>query len=578
MQDVYDAALYESFGYQTLKPLQKQIIKGVLEDKRDVLAILATGYGKSICYQLPFVILEQTKSIIVVSPLIALMEDQSSALENKNIPVICMNSNMGTRVKEYEKDQILDKKQNKIIYMTPEYLVNCEDFITDLWNSDLLAFVAIDESHCVSSWGSDFRPEYKALGCLKRWLPSLNIMALTATATSRVRSDISSCLGLSNPLEFISSFDRPNLFIECGTKTSDIKFDLEPVIKSTQLDLNQRYPYGNPTYGIVYVRTREMTEKVAKVLRELGCTVGVYHAGLDLSTRKTTQQSFSLGQIKWIVATVAFGMGIDQNVNFVIHYGSPGDMESYYQEIGRAGRDGSRSTCRLFYEKDDMVINRVLLKDIKDPAYKRHRESQIRQMEKFLKSDICRRATILSYFGEVWNYSTNCSMCDNCVRVQKSTEHIQSEIQYPIYLLLKFIIESKINSGFKKIASILMGKKDATTKQFQTSKFFGLGKNFTMDFWKHIANICVYNDFLQEQTIPSGFGTVFKFTAKTVEWYNSTKQILQTHKVKSDDYERVVFILDDIKKTFKIPRDSLEIQNLIKTRNISGIEEILEEF
>ncbi len=570
MQDVYDVALFESFGYQTLKPLQKQIIKAVLEDSRDVLAILATGYGKSICYQLPFVVLKQTKCVIVVSPLIALMEDQSSALEEKNIPVICINSNMGSRVKEYEKDQILDKKQNKIIYMTPEYLVNCEDFITDLWNNDQLAFIAIDESHCVSSWGSDFRPEYKALGCLKRWLPSLNIMALTATATSKVRSDISACLGLSKPLEIVSSFDRPNLFIECGTKTSDIKFDLEPVIRSTQLDLNS-------TYGIVYVRTREMTEKVAKVLKELGCLVGVYHAGLDLQTRKTTQQAFSSGQIKWIVATVAFGMGIDQTVNYVIHYGSPGDMESYYQEIGRAGRDGTRSTCRLFYEKDDMVINRVLLKDITDPAYKRFREGQIRQMEKFLKSDICRRATILSYFGEVWD-KPNCLMCDNCVRVQKSTEHIQLEIQYPIYLLLKFIIESKINSGFKKIASILMGKKDSTTKQFQTSGFFGLGKNFTMDFWKHIVNICIYNDLLQEQTIPSGFGTVIKFTAKTLEWHKATKQVLQTHKIKSDDYERVVFILDDIKTSFKIPRDSLEIQNLIKTRNISGIEEILEEF
>lgn len=570
MQDVYDGALQEFFGYPTLKPLQKQIIKAIVEEGRDVMAVLATGYGKSICYQLPFVVLGQTKSIIVVSPLIALMEDQSSALEEKNIPVICMNSNMGSRVKEYEKDQILDKKQNKIIYMTPEYLVNCEDFITDLWNSDLLAFVAIDESHCVSSWGSDFRPEYKALGCLKRWLPSLNIMALTATATSKVRSDISSCLGLSNPLEIVSSFDRPNLFIECGTKTSDIKYDLEPIIKSTQQDLN-------PTYGIVYVRTREMTDKVAKVLGSLGCLVGTYHAGLDLQTRKTTQQAFSSGQIKWIVATVAFGMGIDQNVNFVIHYGSPGDMESYYQEIGRAGRDGSRSTCRLFYEKDDMVINRVLLKDIKDPAYKRFREGQIRLMEKFLKSDTCRRGSILSYFGESWT-KPNCSMCDNCVRAQKSTEHIQSEIQYPIYLLLKFIIESKINSGFKKIASILMGKKDSTTKQFQSSKFFGLGKNYNMDFWKHISNICVFNDLLQEQTIPSGFGTVIKFTAKTVEWYNKVKQVVQTHKIKSDDYERVVFVLDEIKSPVKIPRDSLDIQNLIKRRNISGIEEILEEF
>jgi RecQ family ATP-dependent DNA helicase len=567
MDELIDARLAEWFGYTQIKPLQKQIIKSILEDNRDVLGILATGYGKSICYQLPFLLLDQSKSIIVVSPLISLMEDQKASLENRSIPVISMNSNMGSRLKEYEKDQILDKKENKLIYMTPEYLVTCEDFITDLWNSDLLAFVAIDESHCVSSWGNDFRPEYKALSCLKRWLPSLNIMALTATATTKVRLDIASTLGLFNPIQVVSSFDRPNLFIECGTKRSDIKFDLEPIVKKTDPNV----------YSIVYVRTRDMTDKVAKVLRELGCTVNIYHAGLDLSTRKQTQQDFSTGKINWIVATVAFGMGIDQNVGLVVHYGSPSDMESYYQEIGRAGRDGSRAVCRLFYEKDDMVINRILLRDIKDPSYKRFRESQIRQMEKFLKSDICRRATILSYFGETW-VSKSCDMCDNCVGVIESTQHIQTEIQYPIYLLVKFIIESKINSGFKKIASVLIGKKDSTTKQFQNSKFFGLGKGYTLELWKHISNVCVYNDLLEEQTIPSGFGTVIKFTSKALEVYKKNKEIISIHKIKSDDYDRIVFVLDEIKSEYSIPRDSLEeLQQMLKTRNITGVEEILEE-
>jgi len=567
MDELIDLTLSQWFGYTQIKPLQKQIIKSVLEDKRDVLAILATGYGKSICYQLPFLLLEQTKSVIIVSPLISLMEDQKAALENRSIPVICMNSNMGSRVKEYEKEQILDKKQNKLIYMTPEYLVTCEDFVTDLWNADLLAFIAIDESHCVSSWGNDFRPEYKALSCLKRWLPSLNIMALTATATTKVRTDISSTLGLLNPIQVVSSFDRPNLFIECKTKTSDIKFDLEPIVKSTEPNI----------YSIVYVRTRDMTDKVAKVLVGLGCTVGVYHAGLNLETRRKTQEDFSLGKINWIVATVAFGMGIDQNVGLVVHYGSPSDMESYYQEIGRAGRNGLPAVCRLFYEKDDMVINRILLRDIKDPSYKRFRESQIRQMEKFLKSDICRRSTILSYFGETL-VSKSCEMCDNCVRAVQSSQHIQTEIQYPIYLLIKFIIESKINSGFKKIACVLMGKKDSTTKPFQSSKFFGLGKNYTLDLWKHISNICVFNDLLEEQTIPSGFGTVIKFTSKALEYHKKIKQVVLIHKIKSDDYDRVVFVLDEIKEEYSIPRDSLDdLNSLIKKRTITGVEEILEE-
>ena len=563
MDELLDQTLKQWFGYDHLKLLQKQIIKTVLEDQKDVLGILATGYGKSICYQLPFLMLDQSKCVIVVSPLISLMEDQKTSLENRSIPVICMNSNMGPRVKEYEKDQILDKRQNKLIYMTPEYLVTCEDFITDMWNADLLAFVAIDESHCVSSWGSDFRPEYKALSCLKRWLPSLNIMALTATATPKVRDDIITSLGLINPNKIISSFDRPNLFIECTTKTSDIKFDLEPVVKSISLET---------TFGIIYVRTRDMTEKVANILRELGCIVAVYHAGLDMSTRKKNQLDFSTGMIKWIVSTNAFGMGIDQNVTIVIHYGSPSDMESYYQEIGRAGRNGYNAMCKLFYEKDDMTINRILLKDIKDSSYKKFRENQIRQMEHFLKSDICRRVSILSYFGET-NVPSSCLMCDNCVSAKESSEQIQSDIQYPIYLLLKFLIESKINSGAKKICNILIGKKDQTTKLFVSNKFFSLGQNYSLDYWKHIINICVYNDYIQEQTIPSGFGTVLKFTAKTVQWHNNIKSILLTHKIKSDHYERYKFIEDEIKFIFSIPTDSLKIQDLIKTRNHSNIED-----
>jgi len=567
MTDIYDNVLLEYFGYSKLKPLQKNIIKTILEDKKDVIGVLATGYGKSICYQLPFLVLEQKKSVIVVSPLIALMEDQKNSLESRDIPVTCFNSNMGIKVKEYEKSQILVHKENKIIYMTPEYLVTCEDFITDLWNSDLLAFIAIDESHCVSSWGSDFRPDYKSLKCLKEWLPSLNIMALTATAPVKVREDIISTLGMKNHVEYISSFDRPNLYIEFKLKTSDIAFDLKPIIDQT--DAN--------TFCIIYVRTRDMTEKIAKKLVELGIDAQAYHAGIDQTKRKSIQENFSKGKFNWIIATVAFGMGIDQDIGLVIHYGAPGDMESYYQEIGRAGRNGKNSKCFLFYEKDDMVINRLLLRDIKDPSYKRFKESQIRYMEKFLKSDICRRISILNYFGETYS-SNSCSFCDNCTRVKESTELIQENIQYPIYLLLKFIIESKIYSGFSKITSVLLGKREAKIKQYWNSPFFGIGKIYSLEYWKCIINICVYNDLLKDETIPSGFGTILKTTTKMLNWYKETKEILKKEKINSDMYENIIFVIDRIKQEYKIPRDSLHIKDLIKTRTITSTEEILEEF
>ena len=284
MSDIYDDTLLEYFGYSELKPLQKAIIKTVLVEELDVLGILATGYGKSICYQLPFLVLGQTKTVIVVSPLIALMEDQKASLEKRGIPVICMNSNMTVSVKNYEKEQLLSG-QNKIVYMTPEYLVTCEDFLIALWNCDRLAFVAIDESHCVSSWGSDFRPEYKSLSCLKEWIPDLNIMALTATATANVRKDIITTLGMKKYTEYVSSFDRPNLYIECKTKTSDIKYDLGDLVKEF-----------NNKFCIVYVRTREMTETVAKTLKLLGIDAYAYHAGINSKIRHEIQQNFIAGK------------------------------------------------------------------------------------------------------------------------------------------------------------------------------------------------------------------------------------------------------------------------------------------
>ena len=561
MSDIYDTVLQENFGFNYLKPLQKQSIKIIIEEKRDIFVNLATGYGKSKCYIIPFLI-NKDKTVIVISPSISLIEDQKYILEQKDIPVVCFNSTISQNMKNYEKQDLLDSN-HKIVFMTPEYIVTCRDFIQELWDNNYLAFIAIDEAHCISSWGSDFRPAYKELSCLKEWIPDLNIMALTATATEKVRKDIVKTLGMKNHSEIISSFDRPNLYIECKLK-SDIKYDLEPYIDEYK-----------DQHCIIYVRTRDMTKTIVDVLKQLKIKAYAYHAGIESKERQAIQVNFIKGTFKWIVATVAFGMGIDQRINLVIHYGSPGDLESYYQEIGRAGRDGSPSKCILLYDKDDMRINRFLLKDIKIDDYRKYRESQIRHMEKYIKSDLCRRKTVLEYFGESYG-SKLCNNCDNCVCVKQSTDKIQNAIQYPVYLCLKFIVESKIKCGFGKLISILTGKKDSKIKEYYTNSFYGLGKDYSSDFWKYIINICIYNDLLKEETIKSGFGTMFKITNKTLEWYKRILLIIKNKNIRLDTLEQLIFIIDDIKEIFNIPKDCLDIATLIKTRNVSGLEEILD--
>jgi ATP-dependent DNA helicase RecQ len=552
MTDIYDKTLKEYYGYDTFKPLQKEIIKNIIEDKKDVIAILATGYGKSICYQLPF-LLNQEKSVIIISPLIALMEDQKYNLENKNIPVICFNSNLSNTIKDYEKNQLLSSPSNsKIIYMTPEYIISNETFIKELWSKNILSVIAIDEAHCVSSWGNDFRPDYKSLSCLKDWIPDLTIMALTATATPKVRLDIINTLKLKDYKEYVSSFNRSNLYIECKLKT-EIKNDLEEYVLKYK-----------DTFCIIYVRTREMTEIIEKSLTKLNQKSQIYHAGIDTKERQKIQQNFINGNIKWIVATVAFGMGIDQNINLVIHYGSPGDIESYYQEIGRAGRDNSQSSCIMFYDKSDMRINRILLKDIKDDIYRKFREKQIRYMEKYLKTCDCRRKNLLEYFGETF---VSCINCDNCLKEKQNTDNIQKTIQYPIFLLLKFLIDSKCTFGITKIITILTGKKDSKIKMFYNNSLYGMGKLYDVEFWKYIINICIYNNLLKEETIKSGFGTIIKITSNTITWYNDFKNI------KNINFEH--FIFNNINCIYQIPNDCLNIINNIKTRHISGFEEII---
>lgn len=565
----WDNILKHYYGHSTLKPLQKSIIKAIMKNKTDVLAVLSTGYGKSVCYQLPFILHNFTKCVIVISPLISLMNDQVYSLTEKSIPAITLNSTLKKSEKENEMSKILnDDTNNKIIYISPEYFLLCETFIKQLYIKKRLLFIAIDEAHCVSTWGHDFRSDYQELHLIKTWLPKLPLALFTGTATPNVREDIINSLNISEYYEYVSSFDRPNLFIKCLDKDENILNDFNKYILSHKNLLT-----------IVYVRTRDKTEEISNLLKNNGVNCAPYHAGMSVNERKATQDSFLSGEIKWIIATVAFGMGIDQNIKLVIHYGSPPDLESYYQEIGRAGRDGEYAECVLFYEKSDMKINRILLKDIKDLVFKKYREKQILEMEKYLLTNMCRRKVLLKYFDETFN-NESCTMCDNCIKRREKTIEIQNMIQYPMFLfrvLLKYVSDI----GYKKLLEIFLGHRNKHNKVHWKSKIFGQGSGrYNKEIWSSIKDLCIINGYVTEETIKSGFGVVLKRTSKLDEWAKNIKVILNNHKIPDYSYDSFLIIYPEIKETFELPGSDLIIKNIIrfdKNKNKTLIEEMIEE-
>ena len=381
----YNELLNQYWGYSELKPTQFEIIKKVVEENKDVCAILATGFGKSICYQLPYLITK--KNVIVISPLIALMIEQGQEMETKGIPTAVFNSETTNKKKSQEKAEIIGGT-NKLIFMTPEFFIKSFDFIQAIREN--LLMVCIDEAHAVSTWGLDFRPGYTELGVIRDWVPEIPILTLTATASTKVRDDIYNILKLKDVELVVGNFDRPNLLIRVFQREAN-------VMDSINLLLN-KYP---DQYAIIYCKTRDDTDLVASKLQDMGFGAESYHAGMGDKAKKQVQQDFIDGKTKIMCATIAFGMGINiPGVRLVIHYNCPKNMESYYQEIGRAGRDGELAECVLFYSQKDFQINRYLIKDMKNLQQKAYQEDQIRQIEKYVWSDCCRRKIILANFGQ----------------------------------------------------------------------------------------------------------------------------------------------------------------------------------
>lgn len=481
----YLTTLQTRFKYPAFREKQLDIIRAILEDKRDICVTMFTGAGKSLCYQFPAV--HTNKIALVVSPLIALMNDQAIKLGEQGISATCLNSSVSK--KKIEKN-ILEGKFN-IVYTTPEYIVEHEEFIKEIDKTGKLVVVAIDESHCVSMWGNDFREAYLKLGVLKQWLVNCPLISLTATATTKVENDIMTTLQLTNPLIIRTTFDRPNLFIKVVSKTTMA----DPIATIASLI--------NDEPSIVYCQTRKDTETISEQLKTRGVKCDTYHAGMDNMERECVHEEFIHNKITTVVATVAFGMGIDKVIRNIVHYGTPQDMESYYQEIGRAGRDFKQSKCVLIYSKSDMPRMDYFISTIKNQVYKRHKTMLGAIMRNYVYTTGCRRKIILSYFGEKFE-ATNCGMCDNCKKGKDVIVGSKNKVDATIDStnLLKTVMATGNMYGSTAIIGLLRGSKAKTAPpKFYTLPTYGIGHSKPDSWWKTLIRLCINEQLLQEVPI-----------------------------------------------------------------------------
>jgi ATP-dependent DNA helicase RecQ len=546
MIDEAQFLLKSVFGYDQFVSLQEDIIGNVLQ-KKDTLAIMPTGGGKSICYQIPALIFEGLT--IVVSPLISLMKDQVEQLTQTGVAAAFLNSALPPE--EYRQNIGRVKRGDlKLLYLAPETLLKPN--IIQMLTSIRVDCIAIDEAHCISAWGHDFRPEYRQLADIRFRFADAVCIGLTATATPRVRQDIKTNLGMDKSSEFLASFNRENLFIRVVLKDN-------PINQATQFI--QNYPNQS---GIIYCFSRKQVDDLYAYFDRRGYSIRPYHAGLSEAVRTRNQELFTRDEVQIIVATIAFGMGIDkENIRFVLHYDLPQNVESYYQEIGRAGRDGLRSDCLLLFGYGDLQKIKHFINKKEGPE-KRVANIHLNALLRFAETDECRRIPLINYFGEKYSLE-NCQMCDNCLGGIRA----KTDITVLAQKFLSCVRRTGETFGAHHIIDVLRGSKADKVFRFdhQHLSTYGIGMECSKSQWAKLSRQFINKGLLTQDT---EFGSL-KLTAngwavlkakQTVMGRLEEENVHKFHSVENDsEYDRELF--ETLRKKRKVLADEASVPSYI---------------